>query len=170
MFCTACGRQLAEGTGFCPACGTAASPSVVPPPGPAPSHLRPPQSLTAVTDFLEESRLSPPVTGGHRPPGHTVARERPLDSVWPGHLVRAALGALDVPPLRRSSGRPLLVPCHRVLHRLHRHSAPGTLSADAGASLRADRGDRFLPPDPPRQHPRRGRPGRADQGHPALPR
>src|SRR5437667_136493 len=33
MFCTACGRQLAEGTGFCPACGTATSPSVVPPPG-----------------------------------------------------------------------------------------------------------------------------------------
>src|SRR5437660_11756661 len=54
MFCTACGRQLAEGTGFCPACGTAASPSVVPPPGPAPSHLRPPQSLTAVTEFLQE--------------------------------------------------------------------------------------------------------------------
>src|SRR5438034_3648809 len=54
MFCTACGRQLAEGTGFCPACGTAASPSVVPPPGPASSHLRPPQSLTAVTDFLQE--------------------------------------------------------------------------------------------------------------------
>src|SRR6266699_455161 len=54
MFCTACGRQLAEGTGYCPACGTAASPSVVPPPGPAPSHLRQPQSLTAVTDFLHE--------------------------------------------------------------------------------------------------------------------
>ncbi len=54
MFCTACGRQLAEGTGFCPACGTAAPPSVVPLPGPAPSHLRPPQSLTAVTDFLQE--------------------------------------------------------------------------------------------------------------------
>ena len=54
MFCTACGRQLAEGTGFCPACGTAAPPSVAPPPGPAPSHLRPPQSLTAVTDFLQE--------------------------------------------------------------------------------------------------------------------
>ena len=53
MFCTACGRQLAEGTGFCPGCGTAASPSVAPPPGPAP-HLRPHQSLTAVTDFLQE--------------------------------------------------------------------------------------------------------------------
>jgi len=54
MFCTACGRQLAEGTRFCPACGTASSPSVAPPTGPAPSHLRPTQSLTAVTDFLQE--------------------------------------------------------------------------------------------------------------------
>jgi protease PrsW len=54
MFCTACGRQLAEGTRFCPACGTAASPSVAPPTGPSPSHLHPPPSLTVVTDFLQE--------------------------------------------------------------------------------------------------------------------
>ena len=57
MFCTACGRQLAEGTRFCPACGTAASPSLAPPGGPAPSHLRPHQSLIAVTDFLQEVAL-----------------------------------------------------------------------------------------------------------------
>ena len=54
MFCTACGRQLAEGTHFCPTCGTATAPSsgssAVP--GPSPSPATPP--LTAVTVFLQE--------------------------------------------------------------------------------------------------------------------
>src|SRR3989454_3397146 len=54
MFCTACGRQLAEGTRFCPACGTATAPSSGSSAAPGPSTSPPNQPLTVVTDFLEE--------------------------------------------------------------------------------------------------------------------
>jgi RsiW-degrading membrane proteinase PrsW (M82 family) len=54
MFCTACGRQLAEGTRFCPACGTASAPASGSSAAPGPSTSPPNQPLTAVTDFLEE--------------------------------------------------------------------------------------------------------------------
>jgi RsiW-degrading membrane proteinase PrsW (M82 family) len=54
MFCTACGRQLAEGTRFCPACGTATAPSSGSFAAPGPSTSPANQPLTAVTDFLQE--------------------------------------------------------------------------------------------------------------------
>jgi len=54
MFCTACGRQLAEGTRFCPVCGTASAPSSGSSAAPGPSTSPPNQPLTVVTDFLEE--------------------------------------------------------------------------------------------------------------------
>jgi protease PrsW len=54
MFCTACGRQLAEGTRFCPECGTATAPSSGSSAAPGPSIAPANQPLTAVTDFLQE--------------------------------------------------------------------------------------------------------------------
>ena len=54
MFCTACGRQLAEGTRFCPGCGTASAPSSGSSAAPGPSASPANQPLTAVTDFLQE--------------------------------------------------------------------------------------------------------------------
>ena len=50
MFCTGCGRQLAEGMRFCPACGTATAPGAGPPSPASPAT----PSLAAVTDFLQE--------------------------------------------------------------------------------------------------------------------
>jgi len=54
MFCTACGRQLAEGTRFCPACGTGTAPASGSSAAPGPSASPANQPLTAVTDFLQE--------------------------------------------------------------------------------------------------------------------
>jgi len=47
MFCTACGRQLPDGSRFCPGCGAGA--------GPAPGSASPTSArLSAVTDFIQE--------------------------------------------------------------------------------------------------------------------
>src|SRR3989449_4214812 len=54
MFCTACGRQLAEGTRFCPACGTGTAPASGSSAAPGPSTSPANQPLNAVTDFLQE--------------------------------------------------------------------------------------------------------------------
>src|SRR5262245_13924322 len=54
MFCTGCGRQLAEGNRFCAACGAPASSSGASLTTPSHLHLPSAQSLTAVTDFIQE--------------------------------------------------------------------------------------------------------------------